>query len=258
MPRKALERPAPTLQGEAIHGVATESTLADDAYQRIREMIVTGRLGYGAVVSRRQLAIEFGMSTLPVGDALQRLESDGIVESRPRVGTRVKIPSARSVRGHFIVREALEAEAARLFAERASFKDRDELRKLAAEVDQSDAQLYSNHATTDVALEAHKRHMNLHLRIAEGSGYRELRDAVDRIHGLIFYWLYDISAQDRNRPAQQWHEPLVAVITGTDPDAADRAMRNHIRYGMDGVLDMLEPQLKDGQWRLRPKSVNLS
>jgi GntR family transcriptional regulator, rspAB operon transcriptional repressor len=229
-------------------------TLADQAYQRIREMIVTGELGFGAVVSRRHLATAFGMSTLPVADALQRLENEGILESRARVGTRVKIPTARTVRGHFIVREALESQAARLFAERASYGERDELRELAALVDDLDAQRYRGHGVNELALKAHKQHMELHLKIAEYSGYRELRDAVDRIHSLIFYWLYDISAQDRNRPTQQWHRPLVEVITGTDPDAAERAMRSHIRYGMDGVLDILEPQFREGQWRLRPKT----
>ena len=107
---------------------------------------------------------------------------------------------------------------------------------------------------SDLVLKAHKLHLELHLKIAEYSGYPELRDAVARIHSLIFYWLYDVSAQDRNRPTQQWHQPLLKVLSGSDPDAAERAMRSHIRYCMDAVLDTLEPQFREGHWRLRLKA----
>jgi DNA-binding GntR family transcriptional regulator len=235
------------------NGRDVDMTLSAKAYDNIRDMIMMGTLGLGAVVSRRRLATMFGMSILPVADAIQRLENEGILESRPRVGTRVKIPTPRSVRGHFIVREALEAQAARLFAERASLEERKHVCEMATRVDALDAERYRGNGEADLVLRAHRHHVDLHLQIAEYSGYPELRDAVARIHSLIFYWLYDVSAQDRNRPTQQWHQPLLQVISGTDPDAAERAMRSHIRYGMDAVLDTLEPQFREGRWRLRKK-----
>ena len=64
------------------------------------------------------------MSFLPVSEALLRLEFEGLLESRPRAGTRVRIPSPDDVRGHYLVRETLETQAARLFAEVASRADR--------------------------------------------------------------------------------------------------------------------------------------
>ena len=60
------------------------------------------------------------MSVLPVSEALRRLEEDGLVESRPRAGTRVRVPSESDVRDLYELREALESQAARLFAERAT------------------------------------------------------------------------------------------------------------------------------------------
>ena len=64
------------------------------------------------------------MSFLPVSEALLRLEFEGLLESRPRAGTRVRIPSADDVHGHYLVRETLEVEAAKLFAEVASKAER--------------------------------------------------------------------------------------------------------------------------------------
>src|SRR5437879_2002130 len=60
------------------------------------------------------------MSLLPVSEALQRLENDGVVESVPRVGTRVCLPTPQDIRERYEIREALESQSARLFAEKAS------------------------------------------------------------------------------------------------------------------------------------------
>src|SRR5438874_4803734 len=135
-------------------------SLAAEAYRVVRQRILRGELGLGQVISRRKLATELGMSFLPVSEALQRLEVEGLLESRPRAGTRVRIPTREDVRGHFVVREALEVQAAILFAAGATPEDRNEILKLAARVDAmsvSDQSLY---------LPAHEK---LHRRIAEGA-----------------------------------------------------------------------------------------
>jgi DNA-binding GntR family transcriptional regulator len=85
-------------------------------------------VGLGQVISRRKIAAELGMSFLPVSIALLRLEFEGLLESRPRAGTRVRIPSPDDVRGHYVVREALEVEAAKLFAQVATPRERAELK----------------------------------------------------------------------------------------------------------------------------------
>ena len=62
---------------------------AEFAYVSVRDRILKGELPLGARLSRRNLAVELDMSLIPVAEALQRLESEVLVESRPRVGTRV-------------------------------------------------------------------------------------------------------------------------------------------------------------------------
>src|SRR5579862_6055918 len=116
-------------------GSSEASGLADEAYVVVRERILRGELSAGQVISRRKIAAELGMSFLPVSEALLRLEHDGLLESRPRAGTRVRVPTRADVEGHYTVREALEVQAAILFAEKATREDRAELLKLAARVD---------------------------------------------------------------------------------------------------------------------------
>src|SRR5918998_141938 len=114
---------------------AEAASLAAEAYTVVRRRILRGELVMGQVISRRKLAAELGMSFLPVSEALLRLEFEGLLESRPRAGTRIRIPSREDVKGHYVVREALEMQGAMLFAERATSEERAEIMKLAARVD---------------------------------------------------------------------------------------------------------------------------
>ncbi len=78
-----------------------DDTLAQRAYRLVRERILKGVYPPGAALSRRRLAHEFGMSLLPVAEALQRLVNEGLLESRPRVGTRVRQPSREEIRDRY-------------------------------------------------------------------------------------------------------------------------------------------------------------
>src|SRR5678816_274567 len=109
---------------------AEQSSLASEAYSVVRQRILRGDISLGQVISRRKLAAELSMSFLPVSEALLRLEIEGLLESRPRAGTRVRIPSPEDVQGHYVVREALEVQAAMRFTQVATPGERSELKKL--------------------------------------------------------------------------------------------------------------------------------
>src|SRR5215475_8186846 len=123
------------MRGVAVREITGPASLAAEAYEFVRERILRGDLPMGQVISRRKIAAELGMSFLPVSEALLRLEFEGLLESRPRAGTRVRIPSREDVRGHYIVREALEVQSAMLFAEGATADDRMEVQNLAERLD---------------------------------------------------------------------------------------------------------------------------
>ena len=155
------------------------SSLAAEAYEVVKQRILQGELPMGQVISRRKIAAELGMSFLPVSEALLRLEFEGLLESRPRAGTRVRIPSREDVRGHYVVREALEVQAAMLFCSGATSEHRDGLIASAFRVDAmsiSDEGLY---------LPAHEK---LHRQIAEGAGCPALSLAIEKTHALASTW----------------------------------------------------------------------
>ena len=216
---------------------AEASDLAGEAYVIIRERILRGEVAIGQVISRRKIAAELGMSFLPVSEAFLRLEFEGLLESRPRAGTRVRIPSREDVRGHYLVREALEVEAARLFTEMATGEERAELLKLAARVDGMSVQPETNR------FHYLNLHEKLHRRIAECTRCPALCDAIEKTRALSSTWLC-VARTFSNGHAHRRHQELVEVLVTGDRDAASAAMREHVTSSMQRALERLEPYFR--------------
>lgn len=233
------------LMSDPAHGAATicePVSLSQQAYVIIRDRILRGELALGAALSRRRLAADLGMSMLPVAEALQRLEGEGLVESKPRIGTRVCLPTPKIIRERYEIREALESQAARLFAERASARERAELRQMAEHTDALFNRCYSGGENDlDFLYAVHNFHLKLHLRIAECTGCETLHRAIETNQVLIFNWLYDTASHRPPLPLRH-HRDLIDGIIVDDPEAADRAMRRHIRYGLDDVVRAFSPE----------------
>jgi DNA-binding GntR family transcriptional regulator len=212
---------------------AAVGSLSENAYALIRNKILKGEFPLGAPLSRRKLAAEFDMSFLPISEAIHRLEGDGLVESRPRVGTRVRVPTPQDVRDSYVIREALETQSARMFCERASPSERKELRSLSARMEEMIKLSSRDRRHSDVQFSIQTLHLQLHMRIAECTGCMPLYDLIEKNHLLIFNWFYDVSAGSRIAPGR--HNALVRVLTADDPDAAALAMGRHVRSGMEEI-----------------------
>ena len=218
--------------------IAATHSLAARAYLEIRNQILKGELPVGMALSRRTLATELNISVPPVSEALQRLEREGLVESKPRVGTRVRVPTRQDIESRSLVREALEAQAARLFTERATSAERKELREMGRRIDQLYAACEKS-SDREFLFSVNTYHMKLHLHIAECAQCPALRDAIEKEQVLIFNWLFDTDVERRSL-GSDFHARLTnALATGT-PDGAARAMRQHIRRGLNEVLAGLE------------------
>ncbi len=214
---------------------AVVPSLAAEAYGIVRRRILRGELAMGQVISRRKLASELGMSFLPISEALLRLEFEGLLESRPRAGTRIRIPSRDDVKGHYVVREALEMQAARLFAVHGSAAERAEIMKLAARVDAG-----SIHA--DPAMYP-RLHHKLHRRIAECSRCPALIEVIEKNNALASIWFCGHRQPDADNPSHR-HQDLAGVLCAGDPDRAAAAMREHLKVSLQHTMDRLKPYFR--------------
>lgn len=214
---------------------AETSSLANEAYGIVRKRIVRGKVRLGQIISRRKLAVELGMSFLPVSMALLRLEFEGLLESRPRAGTRVRIPSREDVLGHYVVREALEMQAARLFTQVATSRERSELRKLAARVDALGSQ--ADRIPYVIA------HQQLHRRIAECTRCSALSSTLEQTNALASIWFCVARKPSPDDPKRR-HRDLIRVLCTGNADKSATAMRDHIEAGLRHTMEVLEPYFR--------------
>jgi len=224
-----------------------DASLAERAYLTIRDEILRGQLPPGTPVSRRRFATELGMSVLPVTDALRRLEEDGLVEARARAGTRVRVPSEADVRQLYELREALESQSARLFAERSTPTERLAIVRLARDVDRLFDRLARRGPDPALRFAVHQRHVQFHMQIAAGARSELLRETLERQHVLILNWQFHASWRLTPLPVD-FHAQLAAALVSGDPARADAAMRAHVHHGLAEVSNRVSV-FAASEWR---------
>lgn len=101
--------------------------MTPSVYERIRAAIVAGELPARQRLAEAALAERFGTSRTPVREAMQRLESERLIERTHR-GTFVRTIEPEEILDIYDVLKTLEAAAARMAAERATDWNRRQLR----------------------------------------------------------------------------------------------------------------------------------
>jgi DNA-binding GntR family transcriptional regulator len=230
---------------------AKESTFWQEAYHRIRDGILRGDFPLGSVLNRKKLAADLRMSLLPVSEALRRLELDGLIETERRAGTRVRIPTSQDIEGHLVVRAALECESARRFCQLATAEERQDIVARAGHLDHLHA--HSGNLAVDKQLSyvVHSYHQDFHLRIVDGARCRALRGLIERNQVLTWNWLYNVASESEILPAD-FHADLARALSGENADEAARAMRDHVWYGWENLVQAFTAKYWEGNKSGKP------
>jgi DNA-binding GntR family transcriptional regulator len=127
-----------------------------------------------------------------------------------------------------------------------------ELRRLGDQLDTLFARVREREDDRDLFYAVQENHTNLHLRIAECSRCVQLKKAIEQNHVLIYNWFFDSSTRGRFLPPR-FHQDLMEKVTGDDPDAAEEAMRLHVRFGLASVVEQLAGTTASSDWRRKRK-----
>src|SRR5262245_4986132 len=110
-----------------LHGFVPAQMRRADLWElvavRLRRAIVTGELAPAVHLNEPLLAQRFGVSRMPVREALVQLEHEGLVRSEPGRGSFVVGMSPKDVQELYDVRLMVEVQAGRLAAQRATVDD---------------------------------------------------------------------------------------------------------------------------------------
>jgi DNA-binding GntR family transcriptional regulator len=97
--------------------------LSQLAYARFKDALFDARIPIGATVTQADLTALLDVPLGPLREALQVLESEGLLTMLPRAGIRIVTPDMALVKDSFQLRRILECEAVRKFAADASDDD---------------------------------------------------------------------------------------------------------------------------------------
>lgn len=144
-------------------------SMTTDAYERIRDAIVSGGLEFGEQLSEVQIAQALGMSKAPVRAAFIELRDKGLVEIVPQSGTYVFSPTIDDVRTMSEFRAMLEERA---------LNDAHQLRKAIAQKRVDDAVATMRRAVSLQDWDSYRRADSaFHMAFIEESGNRYLMKA---------------------------------------------------------------------------------
>lgn len=92
------------------------TTKAEAIYHDIKKSIIDGTLMPGTHLIIKQLADQYGVSDIPVREALKNLNAEGLIETIPHTGSRVTGFSLKNIEDMLQMRECLEPYASKLAA----------------------------------------------------------------------------------------------------------------------------------------------
>lgn len=209
-------------------------TVARAAYQRLRELLLTGYFRPGQWLRERELSELLGISRTPLREALRMLERDEQVVSVPHRGFRIPVPTAAEMREFYELRAELEGMAARLAAVRAGPPSLGAMNDALTR-----SRAFLAEASAHRVIEENNR---FHIEVARGAENRALEGALRQLRGRIDLYRVLAWSAVQSRPAmtQVEHEAIYSAIYRRDAPAAETAARRHILDSLEFALTALK------------------
>jgi len=209
--------------------IAPATSLASQAYQRVKEKLILLDIRPGEPINDIELAAELGVGRTPVREALKRLETDHLVVTYSRRGTFATVVDVTELGAISDIRQLLEPHAARRAAENATPLLRAELRQTADKIRNLDIADGDRNAFL-------REDMAVHHLIYRASGNAHLEEVLvrydnlaTRIWCLVIDRLPDLADHVRD------HAGLLEAIADGQGDAAAQLALDHIT-GFDQAI----------------------
>jgi DNA-binding GntR family transcriptional regulator len=200
----------------------------------IREAITAGDFAPNQRLVEAELSEQFGASRASVRNALAQLATEGLVERIQNRGARVRAVSLDEAVEITEVRMALEGLCAAKAAERVTDADREALLDLGA-------RMKAAVAAGDV-LGYSDLNRRLHGRVLEMSGQHTACAVLERLHGQNVRRQFRLAMHPgRPQVSLPQHLAVIDAVCAGDADAAEAAMRAHLRSVVSALPALENP-----------------
>lgn len=210
----------------------------------IRDMVVSGELAPGSRVTEPLLAKRFGVSRVPVREALRELAAEGFIHLRPYGSPTVQLLTPDLVREVGDARNLLEPSVAREAAQHRTEADLVEIRSILAEGDQAidEGELHR----------LHRLNSRFHNAVASACGNSVLGAFVHVLSNRS-EWINVATIAQTSEPLWGDHREIYSAIIRGDAPLAEALMAAHVRRAtsLDLRSESEVPPIAAGE-RLRP------
>jgi len=200
------------------------------AYDALLKAISDGTLKPGDRIRETDISELLRLSRTPVREALRRLESDGIVEHKPRIGAVVRKLSQSEIVELYEMRVVLERTAAEMAAKHASDAEIDTLDDLNADI--------ANSRNDPVAAAAINQ--EFHQALYRACRNRFLLDAAQVLNNsLILLGITTFTDEERIDIVVQQHQAVIDALRARDSDRAGIAAETHLQTSLRKRLKVI-------------------
>ena len=208
------------------------ANLHEQVANRLRQMLVEGRIAPGAKLNERELCEVLDVSRTPLREAIKMLAAEGLVELLPNRGAIAVQLTEEDVRNTFEVMAGLEAQSGELAAQRITDAELAEIRAmhfemLAAYTRRDLSNYYRLNAAIHRAINAAAKNPVL------GATYDRVNA---RLQALRFRSNQD---EEKWKSAMREHEQMVEALAARDPAAMRAVLAAHLKNKLDVVLEQL-------------------
>lgn len=229
-----------------------KKNVCDQIVEEIIASIVDGRLKAGdQLPNEREMAKNYGVSRVPLREALRSLGRMGIIETKHGIGTFVKEVNATFLTNELNtylylqenpvieilqLRRLLEVESARMAAEKATPQDLEKLKNAEQVAKEELFKLREGQGSSFYVAD-----LNYHLAIAEASHNSLFVQFINSIHGTLH--IHQMLSQKEPQPIDEvatYHQQIRAAIEARDADTAGKVMLDHINKIEELILKGLK------------------
>ena len=209
-------------------------SLGDPVYARVRERlrgdILSGIFEANARLKIAQLSKRYAVSQMPIREALQQLQGEGLIVIEPNKGARVRTVDERFIRNTYGIREAIDALLVRSSVPHLTQEQLDELRAVQYDFEGAARE---NDVERCVAIDR-----QFHRTIYRASENLDALTIVERSRGLIDCLRIKYGFGHARIPGMiREHRELVDALERKDVDETALLSSRHCERGK---LDLLE------------------
>ena len=187
--------------------------------------MLSGELRAGQRIRERELAVQLGISTTPVKDALRRLEAESLIITLPRRGTFVTNFTFEAFREAVLIRGAIEGAIAHLAAVKV---DETGERSLASCLQRMRAAVLA--ADTDGFLRENETFHETLLALADNVQLERIARSVRLYADVVRRQLLPQTGDFRSTLRD--HKEIIDAVVAHEPTEAEAAMRRHVERGL--------------------------